>query len=46
MQELQDGNGRASEEGTWLKADVLPPRRDTAGGEGWDRASHRQVLTR
>ena len=28
------------------KADVLPPRRDILGGQGWDRAGHMQALTR
>ena len=27
-------------------AAVLPPRPDTRGGQGWDRAGHRQALTR
>ena len=42
----QHGHGRASEEGAYPMVDVLPPRRNIPGGQGWDRAGHRQALTR
>ena len=38
--EPQRGHGKALNEGTQPEADVLPPRRDTSGGQGWDRAGH------
>ena len=46
MQEPQRGHGRASEEGTYHEAGVLPPRRDTPAGQGWERAGRMQALTR